>query len=77
MTTKTVPEGKVRKDGRFISPKKSEAAKQNPALRAWIAAVKTFKKTAGIKEGEFYAIPAKGTVGYKAIRKIYDELMKK
>jgi len=74
---KTVPEGKVRRDGRFISPKKSEAAKNNPALRAWLASVKAFKKSIGIKEGEFYAVPPKGTVGYKAIRKIYDELMKK
>lgn len=74
---KTVPDGKIRKDGRFISPAKSKAAKQNPALRAWLAAVKSFKKSAGIKDDEFYATPSKGTVGYKAIRKIYDELMKK
>ena len=74
---KIVPEGKIRKDGRFISPKKSEAAKKNPYLRAWLAAVKAFKKTIGIKEDEFYAVPPKGSVGYKAIRKIYDDLVKK
>lgn len=46
----------MQKDGRIISKAQSAAAKANPALKAWRAAV---KKAGGLKEGQFKPLSGK------------------
>ena len=56
-------------DGRIKSRAQSEAAKKNPALKAWRAAV---EKAGGLKEDKFKPIK-KGTAMYKKAKKIYQQ----
>jgi phage terminase small subunit len=46
----------MQKEGRIISKAQSAAAKANPALKAWRAAV---KKAGGLKEGQFKPLAGK------------------
>ena len=54
-------------DGRIKSRAQSQAAKNNPALKAWREAV---DKAGGLKEDKFKPIK-KGTALYKKAKKIY------
>lgn len=56
-------------DGRIKSRAQSDAAKKNPALKAWRAAV---EKAGGLKEDKFKPIK-KGTAMYKKAKKIYQK----
>jgi hypothetical protein len=68
-------EGLIKRGGRIVSAAKHEAAKHNPALRAWLSAIKMYKKSVGIPEGEFFLTPKKGTAAHKEITKIYRSLL--
>lgn len=61
------------KDGRYKSKAQSEAAKKNPALKAWRAAVK--KTTKKIFKGEKF-VPITGKIAEKA-RKEFEKKYKK
>lgn len=56
-------------DGRIKSRAQSAAAKKNPALKAWRAAV---EQAGGLKEDKFKPIK-KGTAMYKKAKKIYQK----
>ncbi len=56
-------------DGRIKSRAQSQAAKNNPALKAWREAV---DKAGGLKEDKFKLIK-KGTALYKKAKKIYNK----
>lgn len=67
--------GLMKKDGRIVSVAKHEAAKSNPALRAWLEALKMYKRSKGIQAGEFFLTPKKGSAAHKEIVKIYRGLL--
>ena len=57
-------------DGRIKSRAQSDAAKHNPALKAWREAV---EKAGGLKEDKKFKPIKKGSVVYKKAKKIYDK----
>ncbi len=57
-------------DGRIKSRAQSEAAKKNPALKAWRDAV---EKAGGLQEDKKFKPIKKGTAMYKKAKKIYQK----